>query len=288
MDYIKIKAYGKINLGIDVLRKREDGYHDVSMIMQTVDLYDSLSIEKSNLKSISLNSNSSFMPTDHNNIVHKATDLFRQHFNITQGVNIHIEKNIPVAAGLGGGSADAAASLIALNQLFKTNASQDDLMHLGVQIGADVPFCILKGTALSEGIGEILTPLAPIPSCYILLVNPNISVSTPFVYNNLVLDHKVVHPNIAAMKEAIAIGSLKSLAKFMGNILETVTINQYPIIKNIKDRMIKEGALVSLMSGSGSTVFSIFEDKTTAKKAYDYFKKETDFEKVYLTKPIWP
>lgn len=288
MNSITMKAYAKINLGLDVIRKREDGYHDVCMIMQTVSLYDTIKIKVSEKPGITVRNNLTFLPNDHRNLVYKAAACFMDNLNIKKGVQIMLRKKIPVAAGLAGGSSDAAATLSGLNLLFQTGLSQGELRKLGVKLGADVPYCIMMGTALSEGIGEVLTPLKPMPDCDILLVKPNISVSTKYVYENLKLNAGVTHPDIIRIKMAIEEGNLLNLAESMDNILQTVTIKDYPVITEIKDKMMELGALTSLMSGSGPTVFGIFSDHELAEKAFRCFKEAEFGKQIYLTKPYWP
>lgn len=289
MNSITIKAYAKINLGLDVLRKREDGYHDVSMIMQSLDLHDIITITKSAKKGISIRTNLPYLPNNQGNLVYKAAALFLETISIQEGLSINLEKNIPVAAGLAGGSSDAAATLKGLNKLYGTGFSQEELMKLGVKLGADVPYCIMLGTALSQGIGEVLTPLTPMPDCSILLVKPDISVSTKYVYENLRLTSDLNHPDITVMNKALSEGNLTALAENMDNILQTVTIKDYPMITMIKDKMRKLGAVTSLMSGSGPTVFGIFDSVDLAKEATVYFKRHQEFgRQVFLTKPYWP
>ncbi len=288
MDSIRIKAYAKINLGLDVLGRREDGYHDVRMIMQTVSLYDMLTIRKSRVPSIQLKTSRPWLPTDRKNLVYRAADAFMEHCHISGGVNIYLNKRIPVAAGLAGGSADAAATLEGLNKLYRTGLSKQELMKLGVSLGADVPYCILKGTALSEGIGEILTSLKPVPDCHVLLVKPPISVSTKYVYEKLYPDTFVKHPDIDLMIKAIEEGNLSELASGMDNILQSVTIGEYPVIRELKEKMKDQGALTALMSGSGPTVFGIFKDAAPATEAMHYFKNKHAGYEVFLTKPCQP
>lgn len=289
MNSIKVNAYAKINLGLDVLRKRADGYHDVCMIMQSLDLHDNITITKSSSTEISIQTNLSYLPVDKGNLVYKAAALFLDTISVKDGLHIVLDKQIPVAAGLAGGSSDAAATLKGLNELYGTNLSQEELMKLGVTLGADIPYCIRLGTALSEGIGELLTSLPPIPECFILLVKPDISVSTKYVYENLRLTEDVVHPDISRMKIALTEGNLTNLAGLMDNILQTVTIKDYPIITDIKSKMIELGAITSLMSGSGPTVFGIYQDPEVAQKAYHYFKANTQYGKqVFLTRPYQP
>lgn len=289
MNSIVVNAYAKINLGLDVLRKREDGYHEVCMIMQSLELHDIITIAKVETEGIAIRTNLSYIPNDQGNLVHKAAALFLDHIGNKDGLQIKLEKNIPVAAGLAGGSSDAAATLKGLNELYQTGFSTEELMKLGVRIGADVPYCLLLGTALSEGIGEVLTSLPPMPNCMILLVKPDFSVSTKYVYENLRLNNLSVHPDISAMQRALLSGDLSELTKHMDNILQTVTVKNYPIITDIKNKMLELGAMASLMSGSGPTVFGIFKDHATAKSALNFFLKHRNYGKqVILTKPYRP
>jgi len=288
MNSITVKAYAKINIGLDVLGKRPDGYHDVSMIMQSVDLHDTVTIRKTRFKSITVDTNLYFLPTDRRNLAYKAVEVFDGHHPIRCGLNIFINKRIPVAAGLAGGSTDAAAVLTGLNKMFQAGLSAEELMKLGVRIGADVPYCLLMGTALSEGIGEILKPIKPLPDCHILLVKPNISVSTKYVYENLRLNDSIRHPDIPAMIEAIEESDLYRLASLMENILETITIKEYPIIGGIKEKMKDLNALASVMSGSGPTVFGIFDSRQKAENAYRFFKSMDSGMQAILTKPYFP
>lgn len=288
MNYITMKAYAKINLGLDVLRKREDGYHDVSMIMQSINLYDTLSIKRYKNGALKVRTNLPYLPNDRRNLVYKAAALFSKTMKIDAGIRIVLEKNIPVAAGLAGGSSDAATVLLGLNKMFNAGLSTSELMQLGVQLGADVPYCILLGTALSEGIGELLTPLKPIPDCAILLVKPDISVSTKYVYEGLKLNSSIIHPDIKGMLNAIEEGNLLLLTSLMDNILQTVTARDYPVIEEIKEKMKEKGALTSLMSGSGPTVFGIFNNKEAAKAAYRYFTDSNNEWMVKLTTPYQP
>jgi 4-diphosphocytidyl-2-C-methyl-D-erythritol kinase len=289
MKSITVKAYAKINLGLDVLRKRPDGYHDVYMIMQSLDLHDLITINKVQEEGITIRTNLSFLPSNQDNLIYKAAALFLQTHGIREGLHLELEKNIPVAAGLAGGSSDAAATLIGLNKLYQTGMSLEQLQKLGVKLGADIPYCLMLGTALSEGIGEVLTPLPPMPACSILLVKPDISVSTKYVYENLKLIEASIHPDIKTMMTALENKDIYGLAKNMDNLLQSVTAKDYPIISDIKDKMKELGALTSLMSGSGPTVFGIYQNRTMAKKAYSYFKKYQHFGKqVFLTTPYWP
>jgi len=284
---LQAKAYGKINIGLDVLKKRVDGYHEVKMIMQTISLYDHITITKQkNATDIQLETNLSFLPTNDNNLVYKAAKLLKDEFGIQEGLEIKLEKHIPVAAGMAGGSTDAAATLQLLNTMFSLGLSTEELMARAVTLGADVPYCILKGTALSEGIGEILTPLPPLMPCFILIVKPPIHVSTKFVYENLKLDELKTHPNIDAIIEAIDTGNVYAMADNMGNVLETVTEGNYPVISSIKQLMIEHGALSALMSGSGPTVFGIYDKEEAIHDAATFFKINYPLYRTYITKPI--
>ncbi len=283
MNTIMLKAYAKINLGLDVLGKREDGYHEVRMIMQTIRLYDKLNMKKLNKDEIVIKTNLAYLPTNENNLVYRAIQMLKNEFNIKQGVYVELQKHIPVAAGLAGGSSDAAAALIGMNRLFQLKLTTTDLMQRAVKLGADVPYCILGGTALSEGIGEVLTPLAPMPNAYILIAKPPINVSTKYVYENLILDEKTNHPDIDGIMEAINSKDLCGVTNRLSNVLESVTIDRYPVIQEIKDTMIEFGAMNALMSGSGPTVFGIFDDLNLAKKAFYQLKVQGKAKQIYLT-----
>lgn len=266
-DTLQLKAYAKINLGLDVVRKREDGYHEVRMIMQSVKLFDKLTFHLLEEDTIRLKTNLGFLPVDENNLVYKAVQLLKEQYGVMQGLEIDLYKCIPVAAGMAGGSTDCAAALVGASKLFGLHLSKEELMQLGVKLGADVPYCIMRGTALSEGIGEVLTPLPPIPDCKILIAKPPISVSTKFVYEHLDAQGIDKHPDIDGMIEAIRQKDLRGITDRLENVLETVTIPAYPVIDEIKQEMIREGALNALMSGSGPTVFGIFEDEKQAEEA---------------------
>lgn len=283
MDYISLKALAKINLGLDVVRRREDGYHEVRMIMQTIHLYDKLDIKKTKDSGITIQSNLSYVPTNENNLVYKAGKLLMDEFSITEGVSVNLNKRIPVAAGMAGGSTDAAAMLYGMNQLFDLGLSRKDLMERGVKIGADVPYCLMRGTALAEGIGEKLTQLPPMVKCPVLIAKPQISVSTKFVYENLKLNEETVHPDISQLVTDIKNKDLHAIAGHMGNVLESVTIPAYPIIADIKKKMLDSGAVNSMMSGSGPTVFGLFDDEETAKRAYRDMCASGLAKQVYLT-----
>lgn len=286
--HLSLKAYGKINLGLDVLRRREDNYHEVRMIMQTVGIYDRIDVIYREEPGITVETNLHYLPCNENNLVYKAARLLMDEFGIEQGVHINLRKFIPVAAGMAGGSSDAAAVLFGVNKMFNLGLTTEQLMERGVKIGADVPYCVMRGTALSEGIGEVLTPLPPVPQCQVLIAKPGISVSTRFVYENLHVGElkKEQHPDIDGMIEAICKRDLYGIAERFGNVLETVTIPAYPVIQEIKDAMIKYGAIGSLMSGSGPTVFGLFTNPKAAADAYEelrYGKESEIIKQVYLT-----
>lgn len=280
---ISLKALAKINLGLDVVRRREDGYHEVRMIMQTIHLYDRLDIKRTQEPGIQIQTNLSFLPVNENNLIYKAAKLLMDEFSITDGVSVKLDKRIPVAAGMAGGSTDAAAMLIGVNRLFSLGLTKRQLMERGVQIGADVPYCIMRGTALAEGIGEALSPLPPMVKCPVLIAKPSISVSTKFVYQNLKLDDTTIHPDIDRLIDDIKAKNQHDIAAHMGNVLETVTIPNYPVIDEIKKHMLSNGAVGAMMSGSGPTVFGLFDDEDTAKKAYKAMRSSHLARQVYLT-----
>lgn len=268
--HLGLRAYGKINLGLDVLRRREDGYHEVRMIMQTVGIFDRLDLIREEERGIRIETNLPYLPINQNNLVYKAAQLLMEEFSVTEGLSIHLHKFIPVSAGMAGGSSDAAAVLFGVNKMFRLGLTTEQLMERGVRIGADVPYCILRGTALSEGIGEILTPLPPVPPCQVLIAKPGISVSTRSVYAGLRLDQlrPEQHPDIDGIIRGIQEQDILGIAGKLGNVLETVTVREYPVIQSIKDAMLEYGADGSLMSGSGPTVFGLFTDPDAARKAY--------------------
>ena len=269
MERISINAMAKINLGLDVLRRRENGYHDVKMVMQTVNIYDTLDFVKKEEPGIVVKVDAMELPTDENNLIYKAAKLLYERCQMEEGVEITLTKRIPIAAGMAGGSTDAAAALVGINRLFNLGLTMDELKEIGVKIGADVPYCIEGGTALSEGIGEILTKLHDAPDCFVVVAKPEISVSTKYVYENLHANELKYHPDIDGMVEAIREGNLDGVCSRMENVLETVTENKYPIISQIKKLLKDAGAENSLMSGSGPTVFAIFKEEEMAKKALE-------------------
>ena len=271
------KTPAKINLTLDVTGKLENGYHTLSMIMQSIDVCDELSFEKTADETILFSMNKDLpdkIPAE-KNLVYKAAKLMKDTFKIDGGFKIHLTKNIPAAAGLAGGSSDCAATLIGINELCGLGLDIEKLCEIGVKLGADVPFCIRKGTMLAEGFGEILTPLAPLTGIPVLLIKPNISISTPYVYKHLKLNELDYHPDNKAVISYIKDNNIKKIAASLSNVLETVTIPENPIIAELKHYLTENGAIGSLMSGSGPTTFGIFENMETAKKAYE--KAKADF-----------
>lgn len=282
---IHLKALAKINLGLDVIGTREDGYHLVRMIMQTIDLYDWVTVRKSESAGISLETNLNFLPTDEHNIAYQAVELLKQDFPQIDGVELRIYKCIPVAAGMAGGSTDAAAVLYGMNKLYHLGIPMNRLMEYGLKLGADVPYCLLRGTALAEGIGEKLTRLAPMPDCFILIAKPPVSVSTKLVYQSLDALKEPPHPPIDAQIHDLEAQDLPSLAMHMGNVLECVTVPMHPQIAQIKELMEEQGAIAAMMSGSGPTVFGIFSEEAKAYEAKTQIRNSGLARQVYVTKP---
>ncbi|WP_330364760.1 4-(cytidine 5'-diphospho)-2-C-methyl-D-erythritol kinase [Butyrivibrio sp. NC3005] len=281
-------AYAKINLGLDVTGRREDGYHIVRMIMQNVDIYDTLTFEKTAENKIVLTANKEDIPTDEHNLIVKVCKVLVEKYGIKEGVRIHLEKRIPVAAGMAGGSTDAAASFYGMKELFDLPITVDEMCDMAVKLGADIPYCIKGGTMLSEGIGEVLTKLPDMPDCYILVGKPSIGVSTKWVYTTL--DSKPIekHPDIDGMCDAIRDNSLEGIVSRLYNVLEPVTKSEHDIIEKIENVMKDNGADESIMTGSGPTVFGIFTDEEKAKNAYEALKKTELCPQLFLTRPINP
>ena len=283
MEQLYLKAMGKINLGLDVVRKREDGYHEVRMIMQTVGVYDRISLKRSHTPGIHVTTNLYFLPVNENNLVYKAAQMLMEEFQVKEGLDIHLQKYIPVAAGMAGGSADAATVLYGVNRMFRLGLSQKELMERGVRIGADVPYCLMRGTALSEGIGEVLTRLPAAPACKVIIAKPGISVSTKYVYGHLDAAGIREHPDIDGMIEAIQEGSYEGVVRRLGNVLETVTQERHPVIGEIKELLTAHGADGALMSGSGPTVFGLFREEKKAREALRALEKSGLAKQMYLT-----
>lgn len=283
MDEIRLKALAKINLGLDVTGCRDDGYHLVRMIMQTIHLFDSVQMEKTAEPGIQLSTNIRFLPVYEHNIAYKAARLLIEEFELTQGIHIDIKKCIPVSAGMAGGSTDAAAVLYGMNLLYDLRLSQKQLAKRALTLGADVPYCLMRGTALAEGIGEKLTRLPAVPRCPVVIAKPGISVSTKWVYDRLSLNEQTKHPDIDRLITDIRQQDLHAIASHMGNILEEVTVREYPVIAQIKENLISHGALNAMMSGSGPTVFALFEERSTAKEAADALRASGLARHIYVT-----
>ncbi len=285
MDQITRKAYAKINLGLDVIRRRPDGYHEVKMIMQTVGICDILTFRKSGRQdgAVTLFLDKKELPCGKENLVYRAAELLTRTHGLRDGVEITLEKRIPIAAGMAGGSTDPAAVFHGMNELFGLSMSLQEMKDLGVGIGADVPYCIQGGTALSEGIGEILTALPSPPAAYLLIAKPDISVSTKFVYENLHADRLQSHPDIDGMVQALERGSLEGIVSRMENVLETVTVREYPVIQTLKDIMRREGALNALMSGSGPTVFGVYKTREAAEASRLAVEKSGMTKEIFVT-----
>ncbi|MEI5990318.1 4-diphosphocytidyl-2-C-methyl-D-erythritol kinase [Enterococcus termitis] len=277
------KAPAKINLGLDALYKRQDGYHELEMIMASVDLADRLTFELLPKNEIVIETNSSFLPVDKRNHVYQAAELLKNTFDLTQGVKIYIEKRIPVAAGLAGGSSDCAAALRGLNRLWNLGLSLEELAELGSKIGSDVPYCIHGGTAFVTGRGEKIEFLPSMPQCWVVLVKPKMSVSTSSIFSSLSFN-SIQHPDITGLKRAVETDDYQLMTTKIGNALEGVTIKRHPVIQQIKDRMMKYGADASLMSGSGPTVFALCEKKTRAQRIYNGLKGFCD--EVYIVRTL--
>ncbi len=283
MESIRLKARAKINLGLDVLGRREDGYHDVRMVMQTIGIYDRIIITKIPEDEIRIKSNLYFLPVNENNLMYKAAKLLKDKCGYSGGVDIDLNKFIPVSAGLAGGSTDAASTLFGINKLFDLSLSMQELMDIGVEIGADVPYCVMRGTALAEGIGEKLTPLDPLPRTWILIAKPPINVSTKLVYESLDMNGVDKHPDIDGLLDAIKRKDIHGVCGCMGNVLENVTVPLYPVINSIKNDMLEHGAINAMMSGSGPTVFGIFPDEKTTLECQAYLKRKGEARQVYIT-----
>lgn len=283
MESIRLKARAKINLGLDVLGKRDNGYHDVRMVMQTIGIYDRIIMTKIPEDEIRIISNLAFLPVNENNLIYKAIKMIKDMYHITSGVEVELNKFIPVAAGMAGGSTDAASALYGMNRLFNLGLSTQKMMELGVNLGADVPYCVMRGTALAEGIGEKLTRLKEVPHMWILIAKPPINVSTKLVYESLDMGGVTTHPDIDGIIEAINAQDVRLIAERMGNVLEGVTVPMYPVIETIKQDMLNNGAINAMMSGSGPTVFGIFPDEATTLKCQAYLKAKGDARQVYIT-----
>lgn len=286
MDKLQLKAYGKINLGLDVIRKRPDGYHDLDMIMQMVDVYDDVIIEKKAGEEIVVKADAAVLSNGKDNLAYMAAKMLFDEFGIKSGVEITIHKRIPIAGGMAGGSSDCATTLIGINEMFNLGLSKQQLMERGVKLGADVPYCVLGGTAIARGIGEVLTPLPTPPQCHVIIAKPPISVSTAYVYGHIRPDKITKRPDIEQMTLAIKEQDLNKLSDLLYNVMEEVTVSEYPVIEKLKSIMLENGALNSIMSGSGPTVFGLFDDREKAQAAMKALDSKELTEQLYLTKFI--
>lgn len=286
MERIKLFAKAKINLALDVVERLDNGYHNLEMIMQTIELSDTIEIKKTFTNDIKLKTNVYWLPTDYTNLVYKAAKYLKDEYNIKYGIHIELNKKIPSCAGLGGGSADCAATLIGIRNLFGLKISNNKLLDISKNFGADVPFCLKRGTCLAEGIGEKLTPLNKMPNCYILVVKPNINISTSVIFENLDLSKIKERPDIEKIIYYIYKNDIEGISKNLCNVLESVSIEKYPIIKQIKENMLENGALGSLMSGSGSAVFGIFKNKKQMAIAKNNIERTLNIKEVFTTKPF--
>lgn len=286
MNSLGLKARAKINISLDVLGKRADGYHEVRMLMQTVELHDTVYLEEAGKGIIDVECDCPEVPEGRGNIAYRAAELLIAKYGIGSGIRIKIEKRIPAAAGLAGGSTDAAAVLKGMNRIFSLGLGQGSLMELGLRLGADVPYCVMGGTALAEGLGEILTQLGSMAGMDIVLVKPDIDVSTAWVYGNFDPDAVVSRPDTEALLKAVGEGRPDALAANMINVLETVTAKRYGIIGEIKRRLMELGAMGSVMSGSGPAVFGIFPDRESAVRAYGTLKSERAWGESFLTRSV--
>lgn len=284
MERLELKAYGKINLTLDVLRKRPDGYHDLDMIMQMVSVYDDVIITKTDNKSeIKVETDSMILENEKGNLAYMAAKMLFDEFGIEQGICIHLNKRIPIAGGMAGGSSDCATTLKGINEMFDLGLSTKELMDRGVKLGADVPYCILGKTARAQGIGDILTPIDSPPFMHVLIAKPPVSVSTAFVYGNIRPDKITDRPDTEQMIKAITSCDVHSIAENLKNVMEDVTIPEYPIIRQVKDVILSNGALGAMMSGSGPTVFGLFDNKEKAQHAMEALQKQNLTEQLYLT-----
>lgn len=289
MDKIELKAYGKINIGLDVIRKREDGYHDLDMIMQTVGVYDDVIISREDgtqTYEIEVSTDADILPNDKGNLAFMAAKVLMEAYDIKSKVKIHINKRIPIAGGMAGGSADCAAVLRGVNKLFQLGLTDEQLQEYGVKLGADVPYCIVGGTKRAQGIGEILTDLPTPPKCYVIIAKPDAFVSTKFVYSHIRPAQIENHPDIDGIIESIKAGDLYGMCEKIANVMEDVTIPEYPIIQKVKDILKSNGVVNALMSGSGPTVFGIYDDEEKAKQSMDALSGKEFVSQLYLTKFI--
>lgn len=283
MREVKKKARAKINLALDVIGKRENGYHDVRMVMQTIELHDKIRLKKIKSDKILMKTNLPYLPRDNRNLVYQVVEYMKMAYGIKSGIYIDLYKIIPVGAGLAGGSTDAAQSILAMNELFELGLNLETMEKIGAKFGADIPYCIRGGTMLAEGIGEVLTPIKSIMKLHLLIVKPKQSVSTAYVYGNLDLGTISSHPDINGMVSGIEEDQLEQIVQNLGNVLEEVTFKGYPEVRTIKEVILSAGARGALMSGSGSAVFGIFADQGMAHQAAKKLKRHEAVKQVFIT-----
>ena len=283
---VTVLAPAKLNLSLDVVGTLPNGYHDLDMIMQMVDVYDDIIIEKKAGEEIVVKADAAVLSNGKDNLAYMAAKMLFDEFGIKSGVEITIHKRIPIAGGMAGGSSDCATTLIGINEMFNLGLSKQQLMERGVKLGADVPYCVLGGTAIARGIGEVLTPLPTPPQCHVIIAKPPISVSTAYVYGHIRPDEITKRPDIEQMTLAIKEQDLNKLSDLLYNVMEEVTVSEYPVIEKLKSIMLEKGALNSIMSGSGPTVFGLFDDREKAQAAMKALDSKELTEQLYLTKFI--
>ncbi len=283
MNEIRLKARAKINITLDIIGKRDNGYHDVEMIMQTVELFDQLIMRKTSKDKITIRTNLPYLPVDERNLVYKIIDYMRNKYSLSGGVFVDLNKKIPVAAGLAGGSSDGAQTIFGMNKLYNLKLLLEEMLEIGAKFGSDIPYCMIQGTALATGLGEKITYLDPFPEFYVVIVKPRFSMSTEVVYNNFDLGMVTEHPDTKAVINAISKGDKETICNNLVNVLETVTPQIHPEINVIKDRIKTLGAEGVLMSGSGPSVYGLFSDKHKAEVAVDELKADKKMQFVYLT-----
>jgi len=283
MNEIKLKARAKINISLDIVGKRENGYHDVEMIMQTINLYDDISLKKVETDDITIKTNLMYLPTDRKNLVYQIIEFMKKEYHISEGVYVDLFKRIPVAAGLAGGSSNGAQTILGMNQLFELNLSMDTMLEIGQKFGSDIPYCMISGTALATGLGEKIELLDSFPVCNVVLIKPKFGVSTATVYKNYRLDEEKPHPKTKELVEAIVHQNLDFICDNLVNVLESVTCRLHPELIDYKEQLSLLGANGVLMSGSGPSIFALFKDRQLAQKACDFYKKNQQMQYVYLT-----
>jgi len=289
MEHIYSRGQAKINLALDITGRRDDGYHAIDTVMQSLTLYDSLFIKKVYKPDyLKLVSNLTWLPNDERNLVWQAAHYLIQRFDIKTGVFISVQKAIPASAGLGGGSADCAATLLGMRDLFKLPLTNDEIIELSVRFGADVPFCVMRGLARATGIGEVLQPLPRLPLMYVLLAKPPVIVSTADIFANFVPENVKARPDIERLVHGTRSGNLAEITSAMGNALESVTVERHPIVNELKEFMMAQGAKRAMMTGSGPAVFGIFECEKSADAARNALRAAfSDIKEVFVTKPFY-